>query len=258
MQKPGAQTPVLHLALGLLLFLVFEFLPYVPTLSLKIGGAQFATGTPLAFVSRKIAEIAPALGLTPGGVDAVSRSIVLQASLLCVVLLVFLTARRMTGHAIAAGRISWSLVLWTVAGVLLAILGPSLTGAVFSGQFQLQNMLAPDCNSIPLRATDTRSVLVFILVLLGPIFVTPLNEEILYRGYLSQVLTPRLGLWGAALTTSALFAMFHFQFGPMLIVFFLAGLLLYFARMTFGGVVAPIVMHCCANAAIVYYALLAC
>jgi membrane protease YdiL (CAAX protease family) len=91
------------------------------------------------------------------------------------------------------------------------------------------------------------SVTSFALVSVFAVLFAPIYEEIAFRGFLFSGLRARLGPFGAAVTTSLLFALFHANL-DVLPVLFLLGLWLNGVRERTGGLMAPIAAHACYNA----------
>lgn len=88
------------------------------------------------------------------------------------------------------------------------------------------------------------------LLLFAVILAAPVCEEIVFRGFLFIGLaSSRLGAWGATALTSGIWATIHFQYdwyGMMLI--FIFGLFLGFARSKTGSTTIAIFLHCVLNA----------
>jgi CAAX protease family protein len=80
------------------------------------------------------------------------------------------------------------------------------------------------------------------------VLVTPLGEEVFYRGFLFGGLRARMGFWAAALISASLFGLSHLAGGavlvPLLFVFGLTQAFLYERRRS---LVAPIAAHAMFN-----------
>jgi membrane protease YdiL (CAAX protease family) len=80
------------------------------------------------------------------------------------------------------------------------------------------------------------------------VLVTPIGEEVFYRGFLFGGLRGRMGFWGAALISGGLFGLSHLAGGavlvPLLFVFGLTQAFLYERRRS---LVAPIAAHAMFN-----------
>jgi membrane protease YdiL (CAAX protease family) len=80
------------------------------------------------------------------------------------------------------------------------------------------------------------------LLLIGGGILAPIGEEFFFRGFVFNAGRRRLGLWGGAILSSALFALVHL--GPLsVILIFPVGLALAFAYHATGSLWVPIVMH---------------
>lgn len=131
-----------------------------------------------------------------------------------------------------------------VRSVTLKVLGLWLL--VYAGYFVLQAVmnlvLAPDMGEVMDTLSGTRHFgLAFAFV-----FVAPIIEELIFRGYLYTAWRQtRLGMWGTILLTSLLFSAVHgFQYpGILLGYLFVFSILLGLAREKTGSIWPPIAMH---------------
>ncbi|MEO8206296.1 MAG: CPBP family intramembrane glutamic endopeptidase [Chthoniobacterales bacterium] len=75
-------------------------------------------------------------------------------------------------------------------------------------------------------------------------FVAPVVEELIFRGYAYSGWIQKLGFWGAAIVTSVLFAICHFQYGYAgLAHVFLIGMVLVSLRWKTGSIYPSIALH---------------
>jgi len=81
------------------------------------------------------------------------------------------------------------------------------------------------------------------------IIAAPFFEEILFRGFLFEGLChSSLGFIGSAIITSAVWASIHLQYGLYeIVIIFLVGLLLAYAKLKTGSLYIPIAMHSLMN-----------
>lgn len=88
------------------------------------------------------------------------------------------------------------------------------------------------------------AVLWFALIIAAPLF-----EEILFRGFMFEGLqASAFGVGFAAVITSAIWAVIHMQYGAYeMLVIFLFGLLLCYAKVKSGSLYVPIMMHITMN-----------
>lgn len=100
-----------------------------------------------------------------------------------------------------------------------------------------------------------------VLAVLLAVVAAPVIEEVLFRGLLFQSLRRRLGLWPAALLSSAVFTVVHVEVivsQPIALAgLFALGVVFAWACHRFGSVVVPIVAHAVFNGTSVMIALLA-
>lgn len=100
-----------------------------------------------------------------------------------------------------------------------------------------------------------------VLAILLAVVLAPITEEIVFRGVLFRALADKLGMWPAAILSSAVFAVIHFEVlfsQPLALVgLFTVGLLLAIAYHRTGSLLVPIVGHAVFNGVSVGLALLA-
>ncbi len=87
-----------------------------------------------------------------------------------------------------------------------------------------------------------------LLFLLPVVFLGPLGEELLFRGYLLPRLARQLGAVPALLLSSAVFALLHPHYSAQMLLIFFFGLILGWARLRSGGLKAPLLLHMGLNA----------
>jgi len=73
-------------------------------------------------------------------------------------------------------------------------------------------------------------------------FITPISEELFFRGFIFRGLIPRLGPWGAMLVSAAVFSFFHLSVG-VLIPILITGFLLAWLYWRTGSLWASIGAH---------------
>lgn len=94
----------------------------------------------------------------------------------------------------------------------------------------------------------------FIPTLLAVIFLVPVLEETLFRGFLQTALAQKVGAMKAIIITAALFALFHFSEGQgvnninILVTLFVFALFLGFVRERQGNLWPSIALHAFFNA----------
>jgi len=83
------------------------------------------------------------------------------------------------------------------------------------------------------------------LLVFGVAFMAPILEEVIFRGYLLKGFAHSfLGVYGAIVLTSAIWAVIHFQYEMVyLVMIFFIGLVLGYARFKANSIYIPIMMH---------------
>ena len=84
-----------------------------------------------------------------------------------------------------------------------------------------------------------------ILLVLGVAFFAPVLEEVIFRGFLLKGLSNSfLGVWGAIIISSFIWASIHFQYELVyLVMIFVTGLVFGYAKVKTNSLFIPIVMH---------------
>ena len=89
--------------------------------------------------------------------------------------------------------------------------------------------------------------LAFLLTLQALVMVTPLSEEILFRGFVLRGLLPRIGAGPAIVSTALVFSAFHFNAGTIIPIF-LTGLALGYLYVRTGSLWPCVAAHAGQNA----------
>jgi membrane protease YdiL (CAAX protease family) len=87
-----------------------------------------------------------------------------------------------------------------------------------------------------------------VLVALAAAVLAPLAEEALFRGVLLPHLGRALAAWPAIITSAVVFGLLHVSHGVMLLGPLVLGVVMGWARVRSGGLVAPILLHVSFNA----------
>lgn len=87
------------------------------------------------------------------------------------------------------------------------------------------------------------------LLLFGVVVMAPILEELIFRGYLLKGFAHSfIGVYGAIVLTSFIWAMIHFQYEVVyLVMIFVIGLVLGYARFKTNSIYIPIMMHMVSN-----------
>jgi membrane protease YdiL (CAAX protease family) len=129
--------------------------------------------------------------------------------------------------------------------ILLRYLGVMLVAIFVLSVFStLTNHPTPQVMLDIYHSAKQPMLLWFALIIAAPFF-----EEIVFRGFLFEGLRHSvIGFVGTAIITSALWASIHLQYGLYeIIIIFLVGLLLAYAKVKTGSLYIPIAMHSMMN-----------
>jgi membrane protease YdiL (CAAX protease family) len=142
-------------------------------------------------------------------------------------------------HPVRAGLLG---VYYLITGfprimVLLFTADQLLLGGATSAQTQDLEVLA----SSPLGVLGT-CLFVFVVVFLGP-----LAEEKLFRGFLLPRLAAQWGSTPAMMVSALIFALFHPHYGLFMPIVLLYGYVFAWARLRTGGIAVPFILHMMVN-----------
>ena len=132
--------------------------------------------------------------------------------------------------------------LWMMLGVLAASL---VATSIYAG---IVDSLGWDILTPP----DVESDIIFdgpaiLLTFQALAFITPLSEEIFFRGFIFRGLLPKMGPWMAIVVSALVFSVFHLNFGVMIPIF-ITGFLLAWLYWRTGSLWASIGAHAGQNA----------
>lgn len=129
---------------------------------------------------------------------------------------------------------------------ILAAVGGAVLAIALSALGQL--LRTPENNLIDKLVNSWSS---FILFAITAVFVAPLFEELLFRGFLQPLLSRTFGVVAGVLITAALFGCLHlFQYSlawQYALIIFFAGAVFGWVRARTGSVIPNTIMHCCFN-----------
>lgn len=158
-------------------------------------------------------------------------------------LIEFFGLRQYPLRKVVPASIGWLLLAYPVVGLSMAVV-VLLMGEPPAPQQVLQVfLLTPDPMS--------RALLAFMAVFVAPVF-----EEIVFRGFLYPVFKRYAGAVLAAVMASILFSIVHVYL-PAILAFFVLAICLTIAYERTGSIVVPIVMHMIFNAVTLIVALVA-
>jgi len=173
------------------------------------------------------------------GSDAFLLSISAIGSTLLALPLVFLIAKLKKGSNLKEyfslnGFCRKTLLFWTLATFLLVIAEDAVTLLLNLEEMPnfMMNITYPNDASK-------------ILLVLGVAFFAPILEEVIFRGFLLKGLSNSfLGVWGAIIVSSFVWASIHFQYELVyLVMIFVTGLVFGYAKVKTNSLFIPIVMH---------------
>ena len=213
------------------------------------GGWQIAAGIIVVMISLFAAAAAAfAIGsLYPEQQDAVATWISVHLMGLAIVATVWYLGLRHSRDPLAVLRLSgvqWSrkrTILLTF-GVLAASL---IATSIYSGIVEwldLDQFATPDVDSDIFF--DGPAVL---LTFQAVAFITPISEELFFRGFIFRGLLPKMGPWGAIAASALVFSAFHLSLGG-LVPIFITGFLLAWLYWRTGSLWAAIGAHAGQNA----------
>lgn len=151
---------------------------------------------------------------------------------------------RKTGRSLAATGFRGSL---TLKGVVYAVLGY----LVVLGLYHLTETALGEIGIYMYwrGGSDAQLIIVkthldWIIMFLGPVIVSPVTEEFLFRGYVLNALLGKFGVMAAVALSAVIFASVHVMFGPGLMVYiFLGAFVSAYLYIKFKSLYPCILMH---------------
>ncbi len=164
------------------------------------------------------------------------------------------------GYLLAEMRLRWKLPAWSGLGwhrlpssqlpSLFSYSGLIFTGFVLSISISAAGALWPPKTQMPVEQilNDNRTAILFMIM---AVFVAPIVEETLFRGYLYPVAARSFGVAGGIFLTGLLFGLLHagqLSGGPWLIILMVVvGSVLTWIRAKTGTVFASFIVHTAYN-----------
>ena len=213
------------------------------------GGWQIAAGIIAVMISLFAAAAAAfAIGaLYPAQEDAVATWISVHLMALGIVATVWYLGLRHSPDPLAVLRLSG--VKWPrkrtvllMLGVLAASLMATSIYSIIVESLGLDRFSTPDVESDIFF--DGTAVLLTYQALA---FITPMSEEIFFRGFIFRGLLPKMGPWGAITLSALIFSAFHLSIG-VVVPIFITGFLLAWLYWRTGSLWAAIGAHAGQNA----------
>ncbi len=213
------------------------------------GGWQIAAGIGVVMISLFAAAAAAfAIGsLYPEQQDAVATWISVHLMGLAIVATVWYLGLRHSRDPLAVLRLSgvqWprKRTILLMFGVLAASLIATHIYSVIVEWLDLDQFATPDVDSDIFF--DGPAVLLTFQALA---FITPISEELFFRGFIFRGLLPKMGPWGAIAASALVFSAFHLSLG-VLVPIFITGFLLAWLYWRTGSLWAAIGAHAGQNA----------
>ena len=213
------------------------------------GGWQIAAGIIVVMISLFAAAAAAfAIGsLYPEQQDAVATWISVHLMGLAIVATVWYLGLRHSRDPLAVLRLSgvqWprKRTILLMFGVLAASLIATHIYSVIVEWLDLDQFATPDVDSDIFF--DGPAVLLTFQALA---FITPISEELFFRGFIFRGLLPKMGPWGAIAASALVFSAFHLSLGG-LVPIFITGFLLAWLYWRTGSLWAAIGAHAGQNA----------
>ena len=213
------------------------------------GGWQIAAGIIVVMISLFAAAAAAfAIGsLYPEQQDAVATWISVHLMGLAIVATVWYLGLRHSRDPLAVLRLSG--VQWPRKRTILLMFGvlaaSLIATSIYSGIVEwldLDQFATPDVDSDIFF--DGPAVLLTFQALA---FITPISEELFFRGFIFRGLLPKMGPWGAIAASALVFSAFHLSLGG-LVPIFITGFLLAWLYWRTGSLWAAIGAHAGQNA----------
>jgi uncharacterized protein len=171
-------------------------------------------------------------------------------------LLYLIARRRLTWRILGPVRPSWLLVAIGLGVGVVGTIGAYTINAILVTALGAEDPVEQEVLQEVLAGGRT-----MIVALIVAVVMAPLVEEILFRGLLFQALRRRVGLWPAALLSTAIFAVIHVEIvfsQPVALAGLSAlGVFLAWAFHRTGSLVVPILGHAVFNGMSVLLAIVA-
>jgi len=213
------------------------------------GGWQISAGISVVMISLFAAAAAAfAIGsLYPEQQDAIATWISVHLMGLAIVATVWYLGLRHSRDPLAVLRLSG--VQWPRKRTILLMIGvlaaSLIATSIYSGIVEwldLDQFATPDVESDIFF--DGPAVLLTFQALA---FITPISEELFFRGFIFRGLLPKMGPWGAIAASALVFSAFHLSLG-VLVPIFITGFLLAWLYWRTGSLWAAIGAHAGQNA----------
>lgn len=213
------------------------------------GGWQIAAGIVLVILSLfSAAALALVISsLYPEQEDAAATWISVHLMAMAIVATVWYLGLRHSRYPLVLLRLSR--VRAPKKGTVLLMFGVLATSLIATSVYAgIVDWLGLDKLSTPAVESDIFFDGPFVLLTFQALaFITPMSEELFFRGFIFRGLLPKLGPWGAIVASAAVFSAFHLSIG-VLIPIFITGFLFAWLYWRTGSLWAAIGAHAGQNA----------
>lgn len=222
-----------------LVILLWVFIGYFIAQAMVVGLVWMLTRLGVSFAEWGIAVI-----------SAVFSAIVYLLSLLIVLGVPWLLKRRVTTRKeLGLQRLpSWLDIGLAPAGFVVYLVGSVILLAVMT-------TLLPSIDADQVQQNGFENIgqrYEYVLAFVTLVFIAPLVEEVLFRGYLYGKIRTKVPIWVAILAVSALFAVVHGQWNVAIDVFALSIVLCILREVT-GSIWSGILLHMLKNGVAFYF-----
>lgn len=138
-------------------------------------------------------------------------------------------------------KLSWKNLLWTFVAVISLIV-------VSIGVLMIMEKLGISFeNSKTETIQDDKSIYSFCIAVIGAAVISPIYEEILYRGVFYTFFRDRYGIWGGMLISSTIFTVVHIPTYNTLPVNFLSGVVFAWLYEKTNSILSAMIAHALFN-----------
>lgn len=141
-------------------------------------------------------------------------------------------------------KLSWKDLLWTVGAVIFLIVASI---AVLVIMEKMEKMGISFENSKMETVQNDKSIYSFCIAVIGAAIISPIYEEILYRGVFYTFFRDRYGIWGGMFINSIIFTVVHIPTYNILPVNFLSGIVFAWLYEKTNSILSAMIVHALFN-----------
>lgn len=138
-------------------------------------------------------------------------------------------------------KLSWKDLLWTVGAVIFLIV------ASIAVLMIMEKMGISFENSKTETVQNDKSIYSFCIAVIGAAIISPIYEEILYRGVFYTFFRDRYGIWGGVFISSIIFTVVHIPTYNTLPVNFLSGVVFAWLYEKTNSILSAMIVHALFN-----------